>query len=73
LQTSHEPRVSVASQLLEQKLSEAAASADPDETAMPANSQLSTFTLRCEMNFQLLLKFMERMKLPRSLSIFFCS
>jgi hypothetical protein len=35
------------------------------------DSQLLAFD--CELNFQLLLKFIERMKLPRSLSIFFCS
>jgi hypothetical protein len=35
------------------------------------DSQLLAFD--CELNLQLLLKFIERMKLPRSLSIFFCS
>jgi hypothetical protein len=34
---------------------------------------LGLLTFECESTFQLLLKFMERMKLPRSLSIFFCS
>jgi hypothetical protein len=35
------------------------------------DSQLLAFD--CELKLQLLLKFIERMKLPRSLSIFFCS
>ena len=69
----------IVSDLLYQKLS-AAAEQTQSRTKPLKNNVLQLLTLDWQMlivnrepNFQLLLKFMERMKLPRSLSIFFCS